>query len=130
MAKISDAELAAWEKKRDLNAELLQALNEAKRHQWARKTEFIPQADGTVRRVITRRDGTIEKDEVVTSDRARVALARAATGLSQSAFAKLLGVSVRTLQEWEQGRKLPSGAVATLLKVAARHPEILQELAA
>lgn len=130
MAKIFDAELAAWEKKRDLNAELLQALNEAKRHQWARKTEFIPQADGTVRRVITRRDGSIEKDEVVASDRAQVALARAATGLSQSAFAKLLGVSVRTLQEWEQGRKLPSGAAATLLKVAARHPEILQELTA
>lgn len=130
MAKISDAELASWEKKRDLNAELLQALNEAKRHQWARKTEFIPQADGTVRRVITRHDGTIEKDEVVTSDRAQVALARAATGLSQSAFAKLLGVSVRTLQEWEQGRKLPSRAAATLLKVAVRHPEILQELAA
>jgi putative transcriptional regulator len=39
-------------------------------------------------------------------------------------------VSVRTLQEWEQGRKIPSGAAATLLKVAARHPNVLQELAA
>ena len=54
----------------------------------------------------------------------------ASTGLSQAAFAKLLGVSVRTLQEWEQGRKMPSGAAATLLKVASRHPEVLQELAA
>jgi putative transcriptional regulator len=50
--------------------------------------------------------------------------------LSQAAFARLLGVSVRTLQEWEQGRKIPSGAAATLLKVAARHPKVLQELAA
>jgi putative transcriptional regulator len=55
---------------------------------------------------------------------------RAATGLSQTAFARLLGVSMRTLQEWEQGRKSPFGAPATLLKVAARHPEVLCELAA
>ena len=58
------------------------------------------------------------------------ALARAATGLSQATFAKLLGVSVRTLQEWEQGRKAPSGAAVTLLKVAARHPEVLQDIPA
>lgn len=130
MTKLSEAELASWEKTRDLNAELLAALPESKRGDWARKTDFIPQDDGTVRRIVTRRDGTVEKDEIVTSERAQVALARAATGLSQSAFAKLLGVSVRTLQEWEQGRKVPSGAAATLLKVATRYPEILQELAA
>lgn len=130
MAKLSEKELAAWEKKRDLNAELLQTLHEMKRGEWARKTEFIPQPDGSVRRVITRRTGTIEKDEIIPAEKALVAAARAATGLSQAAFAKLLGVSVRTLQEWEQGRKMPSGAAATLLKVASRHPEVLQELAA
>jgi len=54
---------------------------------------------------------------------------RAKVGLSQSAFAKLLGVSVRTLQEWEQGRRKPSGAAQTLLTIAQRHPEYLQELA-
>ncbi|HSB80541.1 MAG TPA: helix-turn-helix domain-containing protein [Candidatus Methylomirabilis sp.] len=64
------------------------------------------------------------------SEQAHVAASRAATGLSQVAFARLLGVSVRTLQEWEQGRKTPSGAAATLLKVAARHPRVLKELAA
>lgn len=58
-----------------------------------------------------------------------VAQARAASGLSQSRFAALMGVSVRTLQEWEQGRRKPSGAVRTLLTVAARHPEVLRELA-
>jgi DNA-binding transcriptional regulator YiaG len=130
MTKLSEKELAAWEKTRDLNAELLQSLQELKRGEWARKTEFTTQLDGSIRRVITRRDGTIVKDELIPAEQAQVAAARAATGLSQTAFAKLLGVSVRTLQEWEQGRKVPSGAAATLLKVAARHPEVLQELAA
>lgn len=130
MAKLSAEQLAAWEKTRDVNAELSQALGEMKRGEWARKTEVTAQPDGSVRRVITRRDGTIEKDEVIPAERALVALARAATGLSQATFARLLGVSVRTLQEWEQGRKAPSGAAVTLLKVAARHPEVLQELAA
>ncbi len=130
MAKLTEKELAAWEKERDLNAELLQALQEMKRSDWVRKIELFTQSDGSVRRVITRRDGTIEKDEIITAEKALVVAARAATGLSQAAFSKLLGVSVRTLQEWEQGRKIPSGAAATLLKVAARHPEILKELAA
>ena len=59
-----------------------------------------------------------------------VARARLSSGLSQPAFAALLGVSVRTLQDWEQGRREPSGAAKTLMRVAEHHPEILQELAA
>lgn len=59
-----------------------------------------------------------------------IAHARLVSGLSQTAFAALLGVSVRTLQDWEQGRREPSGAARTLFRVAERHPEILQELAA
>ncbi len=54
--------------------------------------------------------------------------ARAKMGLSQQAFADLLGVSARTLQEWEQGRRSPTGAAKTLLRVAVAHPEVLQEL--
>jgi putative transcriptional regulator len=54
--------------------------------------------------------------------------ARAKMGLSQQAFAELLGVSARTLQEWEQGRRSPTGAAKTLLRVAVAHPEVLQEL--
>lgn len=61
---------------------------------------------------------------------AEVARARLASGLSQPAFAALLGVSVRTVQDWEQGRRKPSGAAKTLLKIAERHSEVLQELAA
>jgi len=55
---------------------------------------------------------------------------RRQSGLSQAQFAALMGVSVRTLQEWEQGRRQPSGAAKTPLKVAERHPEVLRELAA
>ena len=56
--------------------------------------------------------------------------ARARVGLSQQEFASLLGVSARTLQDWEQGRRTPTGAAKTLLQVAVAHPEILQELRA
>ncbi|BBU62015.1 transcriptional regulator [Methylosinus sp. C49] len=56
--------------------------------------------------------------------------ARLASGLSQAAFAALLGVSVRTLQDWEQGRRKPSAAAVTLYKIAERRPEVLRELAA
>lgn len=130
MAKLSGKALAAWEKTRDLNAELTQAVRQVKRGAWVRKTEFAPLPDGSIRRVIRRRDGTVEKDHIIPSERAQVAVARAATGLSQAAFARLLGVSVRTLQEWEQGRKVPSGAAATLLKVAAKYPKVLKGMAA
>lgn len=51
------------------------------------------------------------------------------TGLSQAKFAALLGVSVRTLQEWEQGRRIPSGAARTLLMIAAKNPRALLEVA-
>lgn len=58
-----------------------------------------------------------------------VASVREKTGLSQSRFAALLGVSVRTLQEWEQGRRAPSGAARTLLMIANRNPRALLEVA-
>jgi putative transcriptional regulator len=57
-----------------------------------------------------------------------VAEIREKVGLSQSRFATLLGVSVRTLQDWEQGRRAPSGAARTLLLVAHRNPRVLLEV--
>jgi putative transcriptional regulator len=85
---------------REIGAEILQSLREIKR--------------GKYGRVINVPD---------------VAETREKTGLSQARFAQLLGVSVRTLQDWEQGRRVPSGAARTLLMVAAKNPQALLEVA-
>ena len=87
-------------KKRDIGAEILEGIRELKQGKTGRITN-IP-AVGEIR----------EK-----------------TGLSQSHFATLLGVSVRTLQDWEQGRRAPSGAARTLLMIAARNPKTLLDVA-
>lgn len=50
-------------------------------------------------------------------------------GLPQVKFAKLLGISEDTLQNWEQGRRKPSGPAKVLLKIAAKHPKIVLEMA-
>lgn len=86
--------------KRNIGLEILQGLRELKRGEYGRVTT-VPS---------------------VTSIREK-------TGLSQARFAQLLGVSVRTLQDWEQGRRAPSGAAKTLLMVAERNPRALLEVA-
>ena len=96
---MDDEALAAWENSRDMAAELEQSVREMLSGQGMAVTV------------------------------SPVAAVRVQSGLSQSAFAQLLGVSLRTLQEWEQGRRTPSGAAQTLLKIALKHPEILRELA-
>ena len=62
--------------------------------------------------------------------KSRIVRLRLNTGLSQAQFAAALGVSKRTLEQWEQGRREPSGAAKQLLKIAERHPEVLIEVAA
>jgi putative transcriptional regulator len=86
--------------KRDIGAEILQGLREIKRGEYGRVIN-IPDVGKTRKR----------------------------TGLSQARFAQLLGVSVRTLQDWEQGRRVPSGAARTLLMIAAKNPKALLEVA-
>lgn len=53
---------------------------------------------------------------------------RAGYDLSQSEFAALLGISIRTLQNWEQGRRTPEGPARVLLQVAAKHPDAVWDV--
>lgn len=92
--------MAKSEPKRDVGREILEGLRQLKRNEIGRVVN-VPS----------------------------VASIRERTGLSQARFAALLGVSVRTLQEWEQGRRAPSGAARTLLMVAAKNPEALLQIA-
>lgn len=62
--------------------------------------------------------------------KSHVVQVRLKSGLSQAQFAAALGVSKRTLEQWEQGRREPSGAAKQLLKIAERHPEVLIEVVA
>jgi putative transcriptional regulator len=87
-------------KTRDIGAEILQGLQEIKRGEFGRVIQ-VPEVRKT----------------------------RESTGLSQVRFAQLLGVSVRTLQDWEQGRRAPSGAARTLLLLVAKNPQALREIA-
>ena len=66
----------------------------------------------------------------VVEPRSSIVRVRLKSGLTQEQFATLLGVSRRTLEQWEQGRRKPSRAAKTLLRVAELHPEMLRELAA
>ncbi len=109
MPKLNEAELMARDAGRDLDAELREAAREM-------------QAGKLGRVSVVSRDGRVVESPV--------AKARLTSRLSQSQFAELMGVSVRTLQEWEQGRREPSGVAKTLLRVAQAHPEVLRELAA
>lgn len=53
---------------------------------------------------------------------------RAQYGLSQSEFAALLGISIKTLRNWEQGRRTPEGPARVLLMVAEKHPEAIWDV--
>ncbi len=74
--------------------------------------------------------GAIRRDEMKASrifdfDKPNVQLIRKQYGLSQQQFATLLGISISTLRNWEQGRRNPEGAARILLRVAAIHPEAI-----
>lgn len=94
----------------------------------ARKTSFISQSDGSVLRRIVDGDGTVISEETMTAQQCFSLDVRSNLGMTQKNFAELLGVPVRTLHDWEQGRREPSGAAKTLLKIASRHPEVLREV--
>ena len=49
-------------------------------------------------------------------------------GVTQVSFAALMNISVRTVQDWEQGRRQPEGPAQSLLAIAARRPDVMQEV--
>jgi putative transcriptional regulator len=69
-----------------------------------------------------------EKDFAKLKPLSEVLAARMGAGLTQQKFAEVLGVSARTVQEWEQGRRKPSGAARSLLTIAKKRPEVLREV--
>jgi len=97
---LSEKELFERDAKRDIGEELLQAIQNVKA--------------GKVGRTFS-----VAVPPIVE--------ARQKAGFSQSEFARILGVSVRTLQGWEQGRRTPSGAARSLIKIAGAKPELLKE---
>ncbi len=105
--------------------DLLDSVRQMKAGEATRKTEFLPLGDGRLRRLVTLTDGTIVQDDILPV----IVSTRLRAGLTQVQFAQLLGVSVRTLQGWEQGLRQPSGAAKTLLKIAQRQPDLLKSLA-
>jgi putative transcriptional regulator len=117
-------------KARKLVRKYLDEMKATGRATTARRTVFTRQAGGVVLRRVVRADGTVEHQTRIPAEQWEIIAARAGTGLSQEQFARLLGVSRRTLQEWEQGRKRPSGAARVLLKIAAHQPNVLLKYAA
>ncbi len=103
MKKMAEKQLKKWEQSRDIGQEILQGIRDIKAGRIGRRY-------------------TIESYPIVR--------AREKSGLSQAKFAELLGVSIRTIQDWEQGRREPNAAAKTLIKVAELHPSVLRKIAA
>lgn len=72
---------------------------------------------------------TGKKGRTYTKEQLLAISARKSVKLTQREFAKLLNVSIDTVQDWEQGRRSPRGAAKTLLKIAQSHPKVLEQLA-
>ena len=70
-----------------------------------------------------------KKGRTYTKEQLLAISARKSVNLTQREFAKLLNVSIDTVQDWEQGRRSPRGAAKTLLKIAQSHPKVLEQLA-
>ena len=112
-----------WELPKEIADRVLSAVEAIESGQSVRTVEFITKDNGEIVRLTTEVDGS-ETREVLNEATA----ARLKSGLSQAAFAQLTGISVRTLQEWEQGRRKPSSAARSLLKIVIAKPKLVQEI--
>jgi putative transcriptional regulator len=129
MAKMSKKELLARDVKRDIGAELLQSVRDLRAGRFGRKTTIVTMPDGSVGRLIELPNGKVVKDETLTGARWALLSARSHSGLSQAEFAAALGVSKRTLENWEQGRAEPTGPARVLLNLVAKYPDTVRRLA-
>ncbi len=91
---------------RDIGAEILDGIHEIKRY----------------------KKGEVSLKVTELSEPSPPQVIRSRLKMSQSAFAGLLGVSTRTLQDWEQGRRAPRGPAIALLRIAEQHPEVFVQL--
>ena len=103
MRKLTEKQIAEWEKTRNIGDEILKGIQDIKAGRVGRR--FTVSSFALVR-------------------------AREKAGLTQFQFAALLGASVRTLQEWERGRREPSIAAKTLIKIVELDPKVLKKIAA
>lgn len=87
-------------------------------------SELFEQLTRSIKEATAIAKGTLEPSRVFTVEPADVKTVREKTGLSQSEFAHMIGVKVKTLQNWEQHRRKPSGAAAALLTIFDRIPDI------
>jgi len=93
----------------------------------ARVTEILP--DGRGGRVVRNIDPAEWQKRQALAHAERVASARSRLKLTQGEFAALLGISRRTLENWEQGHRSPAGAARVLIDIAAKHPRVVLEVA-
>jgi putative transcriptional regulator len=70
-----------------------------------------------------------KKGRIYTPEQLLAISARQSANLTQKEFARLLNVSIDSIQDWEQGRRSPRGAAKTLLRIAQEHPEVLEKIA-
>jgi len=129
MAKMAEKALRARDAKRDIGAELLQSMRDLKAGRWGRKTTIETLPDGKVRRCVKLPGGKVAKEEILSGARWALLSARSRSGLSQAEFAAALGVSKRTLENWEQGRAEPTGPAKVLLSLVAKYPDTVKRLA-
>jgi len=92
--------------KRDIGSEILEGLREIKAH----------------------RAGEISLHTHELKEPASPQVIRTALNLTQAEFAAMMNVSIRTIQDWEQNRRKPSGPAIALLRIAEQKPEIFMEL--
>ena len=94
------------------------------------KNELFEQLTQSLREAGKIRRGEMKASRIFKIDpKNDIVKARGKLGLSQSKFAAILGISADTLQNWEQGRREPTGPAKVLLKIALKHPQVFLDVA-